>query len=119
MNDDSPHSIQIPASMWRWAENQSRISNQGPASFLRNILTGVMSNASAVSQYQNSVNVNTSTGGKGIHIKCYEAMVNAFVGTDFPSATPWEAQRVTICPKCRLPINVGDTIVITKHEDWR
>ena len=39
-----PHQVTISDEMWSWADRQSRLRGEGPATFLRAIITGAMIN---------------------------------------------------------------------------
>jgi hypothetical protein len=119
------HTMQVPTAVWQWATD--RKANQGPAAFLREILINEMRKDEATRRDEaikknndyDKKNNNKKGGGKGVHLQCYSDMVSAFKGDDPPDATPWEAERITICPKCHLPINPGDQIVMTSWEEWK
>jgi hypothetical protein len=123
-NDDNPHSITIPAHLWRWAQERCAEAGQGPASYLRNILIGAATRDSGSAHQQRSANgePKKTTGGKAVHMKCYDEMVDDYErrhpGEDPPNATPWTAERTTICPRCHRAVSPDDPIALTSIADW-
>ena len=129
MTNHTPHTISIPSELWDWATDKCEESNQGPASFLRNVLIGAMRRGGATPSSVARAAAASSLGvpnvadrrkerGKAVHDKCYSAMVDRFTGDEMPTATAWTAERSTICPKCSKAIHPGDEIVITAISEW-
>jgi len=121
------HTVTVSDGIWEWARRRCSPS-QGPATYLRNILIAVVAGEEPHHQSQSQPQPRPSDerrerrGGKGVHAECYNAMVADFLashpGEEPPDATPWDAERSTICPRCYRVIDPGDRIVITGMEDW-
>src|SRR5262245_13395128 len=111
--------MDIPDEVYKWAEEQVLSTRQGVQSFLRNLLIGCM-RRDRPSQPETAVR--NSGRGLGVHQDCYNTMLDDYEqrkpDQPIPTATPWEAERTTICPECRRVINPGDQIIITNPADW-
>lgn len=111
------HTVTISDDIWNWAAEQA--TRDGPATYIRNIIVKEVLRQQAKHPSSDYYHDNGRVGGKGVHVACYERMVDERGAADIPSATALEAKLMTVCPKCRKVINMGDPIVMTNMEEWK
>jgi hypothetical protein len=123
----SDHTIHIPDSLWKWAQ-ESR-STEGPGWFLRNVLTEAMRqsgnghNLKKETPKKETPKTETEEKGKAVHQKCYIKMSEVYEvnhpDNELPPSTPIVAKRRTICPYCRNHVVDGDDVVMTTMSEWK
>jgi hypothetical protein len=119
-DQDKKHVMDISPGMYQWAREKGATLGVGWATYIRSLAEREM----AKNGHAEPRNPDTPPPipGKAVHQECYKDMVRdwrkRFPGEETPSANPYTARRVTICPYCSDQVREGDFIVMTTMSEW-